>query len=236
MSLNPTNIEAFTHSWNPLYGCLHTTKECACADHCYASTVSSRRLNLDFRQPMYYPKRLKDVTPKQKPRVIFVGSMTDMMGKWWTDATIQKIIDRCQACPQHIFMWLTKNPHRYSDFTWPDNCWLGATVTSNKDEGEYWLPNRQRLFISHEPIMGKWTPYYDGKNLSGHKNGWIIAGCMTDGQGNPHPDYPVQVEQIRELSKTAPLLIKSPLSTEPRDKQYPPEIKAIMDTWRKQHD
>lgn len=226
MSLNLTGIEWCSHSWNPLYGCKHTTRECACADHCYASVVSSQRLNLDFTKTMFHVKRLADVTPKQKPRVIFVGSMTDMMGKWWLDKTIQAVIDRCQACPQHIFMWLTKNPERYLRFDWPSNVVLGASITSQEESWrEVYMGELRRMgfrtMISYEPMMGWWTPsipYY-----------WIVAGAMTK-NGALHPDYPVPGPLNPDYYGT--LLVKSPLSTSPAHKQFPPEIKVIMDTWK----
>lgn len=127
MSLNKTKIEWTDYTWNPMVGCLH-----GCY-YCYAKKINDRFGYIEkWNEPKFFPDRLKIKFP-DKPSKIFVGSMSDVMGNWIYSEWIEKIIEVAKANPKHIFQFLTKNPKRYKDFVFPVNCWLGVTITSNKD-------------------------------------------------------------------------------------------------------
>jgi len=88
----------------------------------------------------------------RKGSSIFVCSTHDIMGPWIPDEWIQGIIERISHFPQHSFLFLSKNPGRYEDFTWPENAHLGMTITKNSDLGK--LKDTQGInFISFEPLL-----------------------------------------------------------------------------------
>ncbi|HEB02792.1 MAG TPA: DUF5131 family protein [Nitrospirae bacterium] len=161
--MNQTGIEWCDRTWNPMTGCWgpggskEKPKRCI---YCYARQVAETRTKAFPKgfEPVFHDKRL-DLPGKVKdPQVVFVGSMTDMMGEWWHDNEIEAVIDVCDASPHHTFLWLSKNPGRYASFIWPKNCWLGTTVTDQEDvrariPALLRTPDVKR-FLSIEPMLG----------------------------------------------------------------------------------
>lgn len=128
--------------------------------------------------PTLHLYRLDQPTTWTEPRTIFVCSMADLFGDWVPDEWIYEVFRVCRATPWHRYLFLTKNPVRYSDILMravPDNVWLGASYTG---EGEY---NRtsvvRRRFVSIEPLL-KRIP-----SLTAHSialwNDWVIIGAET---------------------------------------------------------
>src|SRR3990172_4376980 len=96
---------------------------------------------------------------------------------------IKKILQVVKDNPQHTFQFLTKNPERYLPFHFPENCWLGTTVTSEKDSFRL-EPLRQKgnfTFVSFEPLLG------DVSLLNLTKIDLVIIGAMT-GLGAVKPE------------------------------------------------
>ncbi len=94
------------------------------------------------------------------------------------------------ACPQHTFLFLTKNPSRYQEFTFPENCWLGATTdTTNRATSstfDLWDlkqvdPPPIKTFISAEPLRQDISEYVDYNAVD-----WIIIGGLNR-NGKPVP-------------------------------------------------
>ena len=161
--------------------------------------------------PTFHAGRLKEVTPGQKPMKIFVSSMGDLFGNWVPNEWIEAVLEVVRACPQHTFQFLTKNPVRYRDFEWPENAWLGATVT-NSDQAdaayEAWRDTYPKsvFFISYEPLlMGLHVdPLVD----------WVIIGEQT-GPG-PKPSINAVFDWTVRLiwdcqERKVPVLVKAPL-------------------------
>jgi protein gp37 len=92
----------------------------------------------------------------KKPKTVFVGSMCDLFGDWVPDEWIQAVFDACAKVPQHRYLFLTKNPHRYIKLIdtgkLPTEHWYGETITQGELRG---LPKPYKHFISIEPIMGE---------------------------------------------------------------------------------
>lgn len=152
--MNQTGINWCDRTWNPMTGCLH-----GCT-YCYARTVAETRTKA-FPQgfkPVFHEKRLDLPGKEKKPQTVFVGSMTDMMGDWWDNHDINAVIEACYLEKHHTFLWLTKMPQRYADFVWPDNCWLGTTITAQAD-ADWRIPAllltpEVKRFLSIEPMLG----------------------------------------------------------------------------------
>jgi protein gp37 len=81
------------------------------------------------------------------------------MGEFIPTEWIEPIIGVCRSLPKHIFMFLSKNPRRYLEFDFPDNCMLGVTVesTAQWDRALMMTELKARKWISIEPILGDFT-------------------------------------------------------------------------------
>lgn len=192
-----TKIDWCDSSWNPVTGCLH---DCT---YCYARGIAHRFGGngdrethvVETRQykdgtwtPNPYPfgfaptlhKYLLHVPLKwKKQRTIFVCSMSDLFGTWVPDEWIKAIFDACAAAPQHRYLFLTKNPHRYIDLMVKDllpkgdNLWFGTTVTT--PESPFLWNNNRHTFLSIEPILKSFSTWDRRKPLPD----WVIIGAET---------------------------------------------------------
>lgn len=132
--------------------------------------------------PTFHKYRLDEPAKLRKPSKIFVCSMADLFGAWVPDEWIKEVFRVVRECPQHTFIFLTKNPRRYrelvSDFynpvELPENAIYGTTLTKFDDKAHaMWLPHpgRRKTFISIEPLVD-----YFGDIVNTH---WIIVGAQT---------------------------------------------------------
>ena len=110
-----TRIEWATSSWNPVTGC---TKVSAGCEHCYAERFAERfrgvvghpyEQGFDLR---LWPERLAIPLRWQRPRRIFVNSMSDLFHAGVPEAFIEDAFAVMAAAPWHVFMVLTKRPQR----------------------------------------------------------------------------------------------------------------------------
>ena len=216
--MNQTGIEWCDRTWNPMTGCKH-----GCS-YCYARQVAEMRKKAFPKgfEPVFHDARL-DLPAKEKaPQTIFVGSMTDMMGAWWYKNEIEAVIDVCDASPHHTFLWLTKNPARYASFIWPDNCWLGTTITNQADADER-IPALLRTadvkrFLSIEPMIGAMdieerTLYCPWTEACEEQPSSIIHQVILGGETgrDARPMHPNWVRSVRDQCAAAgvPFFFKS---------------------------
>jgi len=212
MSLNKTPIEWTDMTWNPVTGCYGpggTSEKFNCCPYCYCYAHNRTALRTErfrdkalkegraevlcdidrghFFAPTFYPYRLAEPCKIRSPKKIFVVSMGDLFGDWVPAPWIRKVLDVAEKCPQHTFMFLTKNPKRYLDFIYPRNCWLGATAT-NKKQWEaavrvFWdlglrSPDLRRIhFVSCEPLLEQVL----GPSMTGKYEviDWLIIGGLS---------------------------------------------------------
>jgi protein gp37 len=108
--------------------------------------------------PEFHPEVLKEPF-SMKPSRIFVTHYTDLMYEFIPDAWIEPVIGVCRSLPKHTFMFLTKNPRRYLEFDWPENCMLGVTVESQEQWQRIDIIKelKARKWCSIEPILGDFT-------------------------------------------------------------------------------
>jgi protein gp37 len=185
-------------TWNPVTGCRHNCTFGPAQTPCYARTQSAR-FGLSF-EPAFHPERLSApsrlAAGTDRPWRIFVCSMADLLGQWVPGEWIEAVIDVATKCPQHVFQFLTKSPLRYREFEWPQNCWLGTTVTGAKHER--WGGRIVDLlegpasvhWISAEPLGGplELGPWLDpGNPHQPARIDWLVLGGMT-GEGAVQPD------------------------------------------------
>lgn len=145
-------IEWTDATWNPVRGCKPVSPGCA---NCYAELMTGRLEAMgsagyagltkpgtgnkrflftgEFRTA---PDRLEDPMRWEKPRMVFVNSMSDLFGEGVPFEFIAAVFGVMAACPQHTFQILTKRAERMQDFFE----WLKARAGG---------PERARWFCRH---------------------------------------------------------------------------------------
>lgn len=174
-SMNRTKIEWTDFSWNPVTGCLNNCW------FCYARKIALR-FKKNFPRgfkPTFYPERLIQPWRRRKPAKIFVCSNSDLFASWIPKRWRNLILAAAWCCPvAHTFQFLTKFPELIPDIPYPENFWIGTTVTC---ENEDWK-NIEEIkkvcaevrYVSFEPLLGR-LPFH--VSLEGID--WIIIGKLT---------------------------------------------------------
>jgi protein gp37/ParB-like chromosome segregation protein Spo0J len=158
-SQNNMNIEWAMWSWNPVSGCRHN------CPYCYARDIADRFYSQKF-EPTWYPDRINAPATVHVPhkaehnigfKNIFVCSMADLFGKWVPKEWILRVLQICQENPQWNFLFLTKFPIRLSEFTFPDNAWVGTSVDCQARvanvEKAFAKVEAQVKWLSCEPLL-----------------------------------------------------------------------------------
>lgn len=114
-----TRIEWTDATWNPVTGCTKVSDGCR---HCYAErewariaaprAVPNRYTGRKFTDVQEHGDILDQPLRWQKPRRIFVNSMSDLFHPAVSDRFIADVFGVMAACPQHTFQVLTKRPER----------------------------------------------------------------------------------------------------------------------------
>ena len=188
MSINnqkKKGIEWCDYTWNPIQiKCRH---DC---EYCYMKPIYKRFPAVWKDEPIeYFEEKIYDDVfklIKLRPSRIFVGSSTDLFGDWIPDSIIQTILNviKKQAeLEKHKFLFLTKNPKRYSNFKFSDNCWCGISIDTNnrfniynnyrseiQNEGAL-FEKINNLFFSFEPLLELMKTHI----VEGVK--WVIIGA-----------------------------------------------------------
>lgn len=221
--MNKTKIEWADYTWNPVTGCWgpggseDNPRRCF---YCYVPPIY-RRFKRSF-EPTFHPERLSDPgLNAREPRRIFVCSTGDLLGPWVHKDWIQKVIYVAMDNPRHTFMFLTKNPAAYKEFEWPDNAWLGATVTDRESWDaamrafDFYHPVK---FVSCEPLLGPINP-----EQGGHRIDWIIIGQMTGRHARYYRTSEIHVTDLiigaRRVGK--PLFLKNNLNWPKKIQEWP---------------
>lgn len=151
-----------------------------------------------------------------KGRNVFMGSMSDMWGKWIPDRWLIEILMTCEKNPQHNYLFLTKNPARYIEFfnrgelPGGDNFWYGTTVNTPSTLYAYLggFAITHHTFLSIEPILEDFGEFGGGGLAD-----WVIVGAET---GNRKGKVIPQKEWIDNIVKicrehNAPVFMKESL-------------------------
>lgn len=188
--MNTTKIPYGTHHWPLVMGCSHGADICAVSADCWARDMS-KRFHKDFA-PALHPERLHDRMPRKSSRIL-VSFTGDMFGEWWQGNEMWgKIVRVVQSTavvyPDHVFVFLTKNPAAYRLFNpWPSNVWLGTSITGAepREVQQARLDALRRaestgvLWVSYEPMLGPLLV----DNLDGIN--WLVLGPHNKGKVKP---------------------------------------------------
>ena len=105
-----TRIEWTDATWSPMTGC---TKVSAGCDNCYAETLHERFHGRgSFATLTLHENRLNQPLRWEKPRRIFVNSMSDVFHADVPAGFLAQIFAVMAARPEHTFQILTKRPAR----------------------------------------------------------------------------------------------------------------------------
>jgi protein gp37 len=179
-------------SWNPVTGCLHN------CPYCYARDIAKRFYSQGF-VPTFIPERLAAPGRMKVPskaaedvsyRNVFTCSMADLFGKWVPTEWIQAVLDQVSAHPEWNFLFLTKFPLRYREFSFPSNAWVGTTVDHQARvaaaEKAMADVDAETKWLSIEPML---TPLRF-QNLEVFQ--WIVMGGAS--RSTETPEYRVPFE------------------------------------------
>ena len=232
--LSPTGIEYGDYAWNFASGCGNNTEgRCNSGGfNCWAYPLTKRfasRYPNGFK-PTIYPEALLSPLYLKKPSRILCAFMGDLFWdcpqfapdrpiiRWegrelvainFEDAkTLKEMVFKiCRACPQHTFLFLTKQPQNLIKFSpFPDNCWVGVSATDQ--EMMYWAVHYlQQIkakikYLSFEPFLQwkspkEWlvNPLSDFLEYGGINQ--VIIGSQTK------PYKPPKIEWVQEIVEAA---------------------------------
>ena len=178
--MSETDIEWTDMSWNPVTGCTKVSRGC---QNCYAEPIAyrhQRKGTEKYRNGFeltVHREYMSEPLTWQKPRRVFVCSMSDLFHEEVSDDFIFEVSQVMREARWHDFQVLTKRPERLETLNpvihWPENVWMGVTV-----EDAAYLDRLQPLksceaavkFISFEPLLGP----IPEPNLEGID--WVIVG------------------------------------------------------------
>jgi len=203
-------IEWTDATWNPVRGCTKITSGCA---HCYAETFAERfrgvpghpyEQGFDLR---LIPEKLSQPLLWNRPRMIFVNSMSDLFHEGVPDEYIVKVARVMQLASWHTYQVLTKRSERLRDLlrtklrpmAEEPHIWWGVSV-ENRKQGLQRIdhlreaPARVR-FLSVEPLLESLGPL----DLSGMH--WVIVGGESGAGARPLKES--WVTEIRDQCRQA---------------------------------
>ncbi len=186
---NGSKIEWTEATWNPVTGCTKLSPGCK---NCYAERMSKRLRAMGV--PQYrrgfslslHTRVLGAPLRWQKPRFVFVNSMSDLFHERVPLSFIQRVFEIMQRAPQHQYQVLTKRPEVALEYAsalrWADNIWLGTSV-----ENQFYVHRVRTLqkipakirFLSLEPLLGPIS------RLPLRGVHWVIVGGESGPRARP---------------------------------------------------
>lgn len=217
-----TGIEWTDATWNPVVGCSKVSPGCdnyaiamsrpieATGNEAYQGLTTSDDWTGSVK---CLPERLDQPLRWQRPRRVFVNSMSDLFHPDVPDGFIADVWTVMESADQHIFQVLTKRPQKMAallnDPSWWEmvvgphddgepaeplpmrNIWLGTSIESDRYT---FRANHLRAtpaavrFLSLEPLLGP----LPSLNLTGID--WVIVG----GESGPGA-RPMHIEWVRDI-------------------------------------
>ena len=216
-------------TWYPCEGCTNTW--CEVREDCWALSAARRHSNPDFT-PLLHEERLDAPLRRKTPAIIGTCLKGDLLCDGVPDEWILRILSVIAQAPQHIFILLTKNPQRLSDFRviWNiPNLWVGISRgVKDRVKPSIWDLHEAspRKVLSLEPLLEPLHIYKDilQPRDYGFPIGWIFIG----GRSGPHPFQPPKewIDPIIDVARQLeiPVLIKDNAGYPSTVREWPKQI------------
>jgi hypothetical protein len=221
--------------WGIWSGCQNLQRGICPILPCWAKglTVHFPRLYPDGFNPHYYPEAIDSPKHLNKPSLIGVGWVGDTIGYCKKISERSMILQTILQCPQHTFLFLTKNSECLIDWSpFPENCQVGVTVVANGDM-TLALTNLAHIvasvkYISFEPLLGQ-IGMKDHMSMKGIVD-WVIIGAQTK------PYRPPRIEWVQEIVEAAdkvgiPVFLKNNLKPLLVNTIYGHDVIASHNLW-----
>jgi hypothetical protein len=156
--------------------------------------------------------------------VIFVGSASDMWGRWVSSESIGRVLDRCREF-DNAYVFQSKNPQRFLEFIgrFPKNSLFGTTIETDQYLDQITeapdISNRAkamkkiegRKFVSIEPIL-QFNLENLVKMILEIRPSFVSIGADSKSHGLPEPEGKEVRDLIKRLSKFTEVKVKKNLS------------------------
>ena len=181
-----TEISWTDATWNPVTGCSHLSDGCR---NCFAEALS---LRFGFSKKPWtapnaaenvvlHPERLDQPLRWQKPRRVFVNSMSDLFHERIPDTFIAAVFGVMAASPRHTFQVLTKRPERMLQWFNQVERWAAQAKEVFQDDIEDW---RRWHCLNAAAISLTGNGKLSGATLSGNPwplpNVWLGVSMEQD--------------------------------------------------------
>lgn len=180
------------------------------ARHCNRNGYPGKGHTFD---PTFHADKIDQILNlKGKRKRIFLDSMSD----WWSPGVdsrwVRAIIEAVSQKPEHTFLVLTKFPQYIDRSEFPENLWLGVSVTCNAENWRIrklldYVSEDVHKFASFEPLHGSIT--YDLSELE-----WIIVGAESGnrpGKVEPKEEWVKSIFNCWPDDKPIPIYMKDNL-------------------------
>ena len=206
--MSQSTIEWTEMTWNPTTGCNKISAGCK---YCYAE-VMTRRLQAmgiekykDGFEIRTHADALEIPYSWNKPKVVFVNSMSDMFHPDVPLFFIQQVFEVMNNTPQHTYQVLTKRAERlfelHQHLNWTPNIWMGVSVEDERvtDRIDFLRQTNAKVkFLSCEPLIGPL------QNLDLENIDWAIVGGESGRKARPiHETWVWDIKQQCEEQGTA---------------------------------
>jgi protein gp37 len=191
--MSQSSIEWTQMTWNPTTGCDKISAGCK---YCYAEVMSKRlqAMGLEKYKNAFaltlHAEAINIPYTWNKPKVVFVNSMSDLFHKNVPLSFIKKVFEVMNNTPQHTYQVLTKRAERLVELqeqlTWTSNIWMGVSVEDEKVTQRIDFlrqTNAKVKFLSCEPLIGPLMHL----NLTGID--WVIVGGESGKNARPMEEW-----------------------------------------------
>ncbi len=207
-----SKIEWTEATWNPVRGCKKISPGCT---HCYAETFAERFRGVPGHpyergfDPRLVREKLDEPLRWQRPRMIFVNSMSDLFQEAVPDEYIVEVVQVMMRADWHTYQVLTKRSERMRDLlntklrfaAQARHIWWGVSV-ENRKHGIRRIAHLQEAevsvrFLSIEPLLEDIGEI----NITGID--WVIVGGESGAGARPMQEAWVQslLTQCRAAGK-----------------------------------
>lgn len=158
----------------------------------------------------------------QKPKIFVVDSMWVWDEKGVKKEWVRGILEKMKQCPQHTFMIFSKRPKCYDRFEYPENVWLGTSISRTADcrrvKELSALTAKNIKFVLVEPIHGEINFHFSRKDID-----WIIVGAETGRRSGKVKAKPEWIDSIIKNARAEriPVFIKDNLNWPEEIMEYP---------------